>query len=110
MRKDLSCVRVEPTYLVDHSSCAETLHVFGACLDNCTNRVEDDGNNDKLNSAKDIGNLCRGRLNRRLVSLTNPGLESYGMYLSGGGNDSTENVDGCEKTVLTIALGCIGLT
>lgn len=55
---------VGPTYLVDDSSGTETFHVFGACLDDCTDRVEHNGNNDKFNSAKDIGNFGRGRLHK----------------------------------------------
>lgn len=98
-----------PTYLVDNSSGAETFHVFGACLDDGTDRVEDNGNNNKFNSAKDIGNFCCGRLHKQIFSFANSGLEACGIYLSGGSNDSAENVDGCEKTVLTIALGSIGL-
>lgn len=44
-----------------------------------------------------------------MISFANSSLGICGIYLSGGGNDSAENVDGREKTVLTIALGGIGL-
>jgi hypothetical protein len=65
IRQKISSTCAGPTYLVDYSSGAETLYVFRACFDNRTDRVEDNGDNDEFNSAKDIGNLCSGRLNFR---------------------------------------------
>lgn len=108
-RQESPSICAEPTYLVDNSSGAETFHVLGTCLDDCTDCVEDNGNNDKFNSAEDIGNLCSGRLNERLVSSANLGLETCATYLRGGGDDGPEHIDSCEKTMLTIALSSIGL-
>ncbi|KAI9152228.1 hypothetical protein HJFPF1_09455 [Paramyrothecium foliicola] len=76
--------------LVDDAAGAEGLDVCGDGLDDGAEDVEEDGEDDELDAAKDVGNLGRGGL-------------------GGGGDDGAQDADGGQQRVVVEGAGGGGL-